>query len=257
MTAIQRRACELLERISARCSEAAGPKEFGLRAIPMTCRPDLKEGVDSLLQLGFAPQARRLQMAFDEMIAELNNGFTQDNLQESEARLSRPAPPPKNDEEEADKQVRRWFFKRAVADLGKVALDLLIFVKATRDSDVTSAAPRGDDPQGDAKRNGETPPGGVQGGDVQAPDIRAETETSPRPVIDDVVTLEQAAAFARLSKRTCERYVQKGTLPPPDFPGGRQNSQVEMVNPPPGSPKGRQPPPSRMFSWIADHLTDI
>jgi len=217
---MRRRARDVLERISARCSEAAGPKAFGLYVISMTCRPDLKEAVGSLAQLGFAQQAQRLEMAFDEMVDERNRGFTQDIVNEIEARRPGTVPPPKNADEEADKQVQRWFFQRAVSDLGKVALDLLDLVKPTGEPDVTSAAPRGDEPRGDAKRNGETPPGGVQGGDVQARDIRAETEPSPRQVIDDVVTLEQAAALAKLSKRTCERYVDKGKLPSPDFPGG-------------------------------------
>lgn len=38
--------------------------------------------------------------------------------------------------------------------------------------------------------------------------------------IEEVVTLEQAAALARTSKRTLERYLQSGELPHPDFPGG-------------------------------------
>lgn len=47
--------------------------------------------------------------------------------------------------------------------------------------------------------------------------------SSPPPRFEPVeppVTLEQAAALAGLSKRQLERYVAKGKLPPPDYPGG-------------------------------------
>lgn len=38
--------------------------------------------------------------------------------------------------------------------------------------------------------------------------------------VDDVVTLDQAAAVSGPSKRTLERHLQSGALPPPDYPGG-------------------------------------
>ena len=66
------------------------------------------------------------------------------------------------------------------------------------------------------------------GARVQAEEIAArETELKP-PVteereataLDDLVTLDQAAAVVSLKKRTLERYLQRGDLPRPDLPGG-------------------------------------
>ncbi len=42
----------------------------------------------------------------------------------------------------------------------------------------------------------------------------------PSEALDELVTLNQAAVLAAMSKRTLERYVTKGDLPEPDFRGG-------------------------------------
>lgn len=55
---------------------------------------------------------------------------------------------------------------------------------------------------------------------------RVNPEGQPNPSssaceeLDDLVTLSQAAALARRSKRTLERYLQNDELPVPDSPGG-------------------------------------
>lgn len=45
-------------------------------------------------------------------------------------------------------------------------------------------------------------------------------DSGTEETLDDIVTLNQAAALAGQSKRNLERYMQNDSLPVPDFPGG-------------------------------------
>lgn len=125
---IRRRACDVLERISTQCSEAAGPKEFGIRVVLLTCRPDTEEAAGCLSQLGMAPQSRRLKVAYNAVVEEFGKGFAQDGSCELEENQGK-APPP-SDEEKADRQARCWRAKRVVAELGEVARSLQVFLNA-------------------------------------------------------------------------------------------------------------------------------
>ncbi|HEV7222355.1 MAG TPA: hypothetical protein VGN42_06600 [Pirellulales bacterium] len=60
---------------------------------------------------------------------------------------------------------------------------------------------------------------------LQAEAAVEASKTAPQPAMDDpeigeLVTLNQVAPLAGLSKRTLERYLTKGDLPEPDIPGG-------------------------------------
>ncbi|HNO79735.1 MAG TPA: 7-cyano-7-deazaguanine synthase [Phycisphaerae bacterium] len=50
--------------------------------------------------------------------------------------------------------------------------------------------------------------------------LNPEVDNVAEPKLDDLVTLAQVAPFTGLSKRTLERYLTAGKLPPPDFRGG-------------------------------------
>jgi predicted DNA-binding transcriptional regulator AlpA len=46
------------------------------------------------------------------------------------------------------------------------------------------------------------------------------TQQPPQPILDDLVTLDQVAHLAGLSKRSLERYLSDGAIPDPDVRGG-------------------------------------
>ena len=68
---------------------------------------------------------------------------------------------------------------------------------------------------------------------VEAVPVATAEQSSARAdpeVIDELVTLNQVAPLAGLTKRSLERYLSRGQLPAPDCPGGQGKAHKWLWN---------------------------